>query len=183
MNKNATVSRAVTMDDPHAQTATTRLCAHCGLCCDGTLFRRGRILAGDDFSYTEAWGVAEGRKGKGFSQPCVAVHNRICTIYPHRPQICGDYKCRLLRRFERGEIPMAEAMRIAVQTAEHAVKLRAALMAATQTEKGPMLDLYRRMKAMAPLSPETAPLFVEFAALQLSLDKHFREKQAFLPRR
>lgn len=153
-----------------------RLCMQCGLCCDGALFGRARILEGDEFNYTDAWGVTPGRKGAGFPLPCTLLKNKVCPIYSCRPKICGKYKCRLLRRFENGKTSFAEAMRIIRQTVEHADGVRASLEAAVNEEGAPLLQLYLRLKDFIPLSPDNASVFLEFAALQVRLNKHFRRK-------
>jgi Fe-S-cluster containining protein len=82
-----------------------RLCASCGICCDGSLF--GRV----DLE-TDAIETARKKKlrvvagGRAFEQPCSAhagAHGaeRACAIYDERPRACRKFVCRLLARHER----------------------------------------------------------------------------------
>jgi hypothetical protein len=176
MSEKMDESVTTAMGQPGMLSEACRLCMQCGLCCDGTLARRARVLDGDEFDYTDAWGVTTGRKGTGFPLPCTFLQNKVCLIYSCRPKICGQYKCRLLRRFENGEISFAETMQVIRQTVEHAAKVRAALEAVVNEKDAPLLRLYLRLKESIPLSPDNARIFLEFAALRVRLDRHFRKK-------
>lgn len=141
------------------------------------MFRRVRILEGDDPSLHEMLSVTMGAKGQGFPLPCKALQNRSCTIYCRRPQTCADWKCKLLWRFEKEELTFPEAMRIVVQTAEHAARVRAMLEAAVEERGVPLIQIYRKLEESSPLSPENARAFLEFNALRVRVDKHFKTKE------
>lgn len=164
------------MNDSPSLTASA-LCTQCGLCCDGTLYERARVLPGDDYVYPEIFTIVYGPKGKNFILPCLLLRDRVCPIYQQRrPLVCGNYKCRLLKRFEEGGIPFVEAMQVVVQAREHATRVRAGLSAVTGESDAPLRRLYRRMKELFAVAPETVPLSLDFVALQMRLDKHFRHK-------
>jgi len=42
-------------------------------------------------------------------QPCGALKGRRCSIYPHRPDCCRTFKCRLLQEAERGMVEVERA--------------------------------------------------------------------------
>jgi Fe-S-cluster containining protein len=83
------------------------LCRSCGLCCDGSLFGRGDLEAG------EVEGARKRRLravpgGKSFEQPCSAFAAiaggpgvRACAIYEERPLSCRRFECRLYERYRR----------------------------------------------------------------------------------
>lgn len=169
------------MGEGQASPDTGRLCLQCGLCCDGTLFGKVPLAADDDMSYLETWAVRQGVKREHLPQPCTALQDRACIIYSHRPARCMAYRCPLLARYEKGEISFAEAAKIVIQTVKHKTRVKAAFRAATDGEDAPLRQLYRRMKACASISPDNATFFLDHAALQLRLDKYFRDRQAFPP--
>lgn len=176
MNEEIGVFVKSAVDQPGTLSEASRLCTQCGLCCDGTLFLRARISEGDDPGCYETFGVTSGSKGKAFPLPCKFLQNQICTTYACRPEICGEFECRLLKQFKKGKMSFAEAMRTIVQTTEHAARVRAALEAALNEKDGPLLRLYLRLKKSASLSADNARVFLEFAALQVRLNKYFRKK-------
>lgn len=80
------------------------LCASCGACCDGTLFRVTAVRAGERLP---AGGVATATTAA--PQPCPAHVAGRCAIYASRPQACRAYECEPLRAFRTGEIDEATA--------------------------------------------------------------------------
>ena len=84
---------------------TDTLCTRCGLCCDGSLFADVELASGDEASALEVMGleVEDDDDGGGLLlQPCGALKGRRCSIYPHRPDCCRMFECRLLQEVERG---------------------------------------------------------------------------------
>lgn len=92
-----------------------RLCAACGMCCDGTLFHSVEIRGDDQPRRLASLGLKLRRK-KGvqfFLQPC-AAHTATesgcaCTLYADRPERCRLFQCGQLRGVMEGTIPQAEA--------------------------------------------------------------------------
>lgn len=101
------------------------ICIKCGMCCDGTLFSWGKINDGEkldkDFEIIQ-------HKGKDvFTQPCSYVNNCVCSIYNsskiQRPLICGNYKCNLLKKYNKQEVSYENAIKIIEITKTTAAKL------------------------------------------------------------
>ena len=42
-------------------------------------------------------------------QPCRALHEKRCSIYPHRPDCCRTFECRLLQEVKRGAVGVDRA--------------------------------------------------------------------------
>jgi len=85
---------------------TDALCTRCGLCCDGSLFADVELASGDEASALEVMGLEiedDDEDGGGLLlQPCGALKGRRCSIYPHRPDCCRMFECRLLQEVKRG---------------------------------------------------------------------------------
>jgi hypothetical protein len=103
----------VTKPDPSAPMSLVeelaKLCAACGLCCDGSLFGRVDLAPGE---------VDSARKhhltiladGKAFEQPCAALETGEagcrCVMYEDRPRSCHRFECRLYDRHRRERGPL-----------------------------------------------------------------------------
>lgn len=114
----------------------SELCQRCGLCCDGTLFARTPLAAGE----------AAGLRARGVPcadgaapQPCAALDGRRCTIYAARPASCRRYECLLHGALAEGEVTLDEALEVVADT-------RARLAAGEDV--GALLD--RRFRGRAP---------------------------------
>jgi len=85
---------------------TDTLCTRCGLCCDGSLFADVELASADEASGLEVMGLeiedADEDGGGLLLQPCGMLKRGRCRIYPHRPDCCRTFKCRLLQGVERG---------------------------------------------------------------------------------
>jgi Fe-S-cluster containining protein len=85
---------------------TDTLCTQCGLCCDGSLFADVELASGDEASALEVMGLEieddHDDGGALLLQPCGALQGRRCSIYPHRPDCCRMFECRLLQEVKRG---------------------------------------------------------------------------------
>lgn len=92
---------------------TDTLCTRCGLCCDGSLFADVELASSDEASALEVMGLEiedDDDDGGGLLvQPCGALKRRRCSIYPHRPDCCRTFKCRLLQEAERGAVEVERA--------------------------------------------------------------------------
>ena len=99
------------MDLPEETTAPQSLCLSCGICCDGTLFDTVPLKPADFLPPLEAAGIKiqKGKKEGFFSQPCAAFRQNCCQVYHDRPTNCRKYRCKLLKKYESGEISQADA--------------------------------------------------------------------------
>jgi hypothetical protein len=158
-------------------TAATRLCAACGLCCDGTLFH-GVVLQPTDSPRTlAAHGLRIKRKRTEtfFHQPCPAHTNGSCTIYPDRPTRCRAFDCRQLLQVATGEITEAQALatiqaaRTQVQKVTHLIDQIA--------ETNPARNLsHRAANALTTdnATPAHTALQIAHRNLETFLDANFR---------
>ena len=90
---------------------TDSICVGCGICCDGTLFRHLPIALGDKREVLEAAGSVIATVGTSsvMLQGCGAFDGQCCTIYAHRPTVCGTFTCALYRRHAAGEVTTEDA--------------------------------------------------------------------------
>lgn len=95
-----------------ASSAASRLCAECGLCCNGVIFHTVRLQPADSAKELAALGLKLKRK-KGANyllQPCPAFRGTHCAIYAARPERCRLFECRQLKRVAAGRITEAMAL-------------------------------------------------------------------------
>ena len=106
---------------------TDTLCTRCGLCCDGSLFADVELANGDEATALEVLGLeiedADEDGGELLVQPCAALKGRLCSIYPHRPDCCRTFECRLLREVKRGEVGVKQAKEKIAETLKQIQRL------------------------------------------------------------
>jgi uncharacterized protein len=88
------------------------LCTSCGLCCAGALFTRA-TLKPEEVEWARskrALQVIQHDDGPSFVLPCHLLHERKCSVYGERPQVCSAFKCKLLLRLEASDISLDEAL-------------------------------------------------------------------------
>src|SRR5688572_741376 len=93
---------------------TTALCTNCGLCCNGTLFADVELASVKEATTLEVMGLnidedEDSSDPPLLLQPCTALRNKRCTIYPHRPKCCRTFECRLLQNVHRGTLSLEHA--------------------------------------------------------------------------
>ena len=90
---------------------TNILCTRCGLCCDGSLFADVELAGSDEASALEVMGleIEDEDDGGLLLQPCGALKGKRCSIYPHRPDCCRTFECRLLQEVKRGAVGVDRA--------------------------------------------------------------------------
>jgi Fe-S-cluster containining protein len=92
---------------------TDTLCTRCGLCCDGSLFADVVLAGSDESTALEVMGLEieddDEVDDRLLVQPCGALKGRRCSIYPHRPECCRTFECRLLQEVERGIVGLEQA--------------------------------------------------------------------------
>ena len=79
---------------------TDTLCTRCGLCCDGSLFADVELAGRAEATRLEVMGLEiedDDTAGGLLLLPCGALRGRLCSIYPHRPECCRTFECRLLQ--------------------------------------------------------------------------------------
>jgi Fe-S-cluster containining protein len=92
---------------------TDTLCTRCGLCCDGSLFADVELANTEEAAALEVMGLeiedADASDGALLLQPCRALKGTRCGIYPHRPDCCRTFECRLLQEVKRGSVGVEQA--------------------------------------------------------------------------
>ena len=85
-------------------------CVGCGLCCTGTLHVRAVVTPGEESRLLEyGLELVTHKERTHFRLPCRYQSCGQCTIYEDRFDICRSFRCGLLRRYQAGEIDIAEA--------------------------------------------------------------------------
>ena len=79
-------------------TAASRLCAACGMCCNGVLFHGMQVQPQDSLRSLASKGLKPKRRDGElyFPQPCPAHQDSCCQIYNDRPQRCRAFVCKQL---------------------------------------------------------------------------------------
>ncbi len=130
---------------------TENFCLHCGMCCDGTLFRDVELQPGDDTEKLRALGLPlRSRRGQEanhlkFPQPCSALCADLrCRVYADRPLRCRQFECALFEAVAAGEVESAAALKVIRQTRQMAEKVRRLLR--ELGDAGERVSLSRRFK-------------------------------------
>jgi hypothetical protein len=159
------------------------LCLACGLCCDGTIFSSVPLKPSDDITPLKTVGidiVSDSDANRLFTLPCAAHKNCTCTVYANRPQLCRTYKCKLLKRFERNEIPHEAALRIinkivSLKNEVSALALAASTNIQSKEEVTLLMKRWWGMSSIGTANQNYADVFLKFGALQIYLDRFVRE--------
>ncbi|WP_395749764.1 YkgJ family cysteine cluster protein [Prosthecobacter sp.] len=161
-----------------------RLCAACGMCCDGTMFQIVRMQPGEVPAELGRLGLKiRCREGEYFmEQPCSALVEKRCTVYEKRPVRCRLFNCQQLARVERGEIAETEAMTMIVETRAMVERARALIEQCGLREDGQdLVTRYERVMS-TPVNETLEPELVKpreeldetMRKLKLRLNREFR---------
>ena len=163
--------------------AASRLCAACGICCNGVMFYKVRLQSGDVPRELRALGLKIKHKHtEQFSlQPCPAYRESQCAIYAQRPERCGLFACRQLRRVAAGEIQEAEALEKIHEAVQRVGHLNRLLDESGKTDpKRPLGKRYEKITAV-PVDPADPPavelrsqLTLAMQELEALIDRDFR---------
>ncbi|MCB9139776.1 MAG: YkgJ family cysteine cluster protein [Caldilineaceae bacterium] len=154
------------------------LCISCGLCCDGTLFSHTPLDTDNQRDH-----VQEGTdNGDKISQPC-AYHGAEtgCQIYTSRPNVCRQFKCRLLRKVLESETTLDDAMSIVKMTKKQRAKVIEVIDAKAAFPEPTSLTI-RFMQvyssdnstSSASHEKENAQLYLTYMSLVHLIKKYFR---------
>jgi hypothetical protein len=154
------------------------LCTQCGLCCTGAL-HNAAVLDPDEIAAARALNlpVLDTEKPK-FALPCPRLDGTLCTIYGNRPRVCGRYKCQLLQDLEAGAVGLDDALGkvgIAKALRREAEAAMPPGMTLPQARKLAHTSLADR--ANVATAGEDMQLVLRTAALNLYLDRHFRNSR------
>ncbi len=161
------------------ETAAARLCAACGMCCDGVLFHAVVLQPGDSRRAIAALGLKVKRDGDGrfFRQPCAAHQRSSCVIYDERPERCRAFACRQLREMTAGETSEEAAFARVGAARREVARVRALMDRIVETNPRRALA-QRYANAMTDAPPDAAPVRAELEAamnaLEQRLERDFR---------
>jgi hypothetical protein len=154
--------------------AASRLCAACGMCCDGTMFQIVRMQPGDSPAELGRLGLKiRCRDGEFFmEQPCAALRENCCTVYEKRPTRCRLFHCQQLRRVESGDATEQAAMALIVETRKLVDQVRSLIEQNGLREDGQALfERFERVMS----TPVDAQLEPELAAVREDLENAMRQ--------
>ena len=108
------MSKLTTETHATSPSLTDILCTRCGLCCDGSLFADVELAGSRETSGLELLGLdvedAGDNEGALLLLPCRALKGKRCSIYPHRPDCCRTFECRLLQQAKTGAVSLDRAI-------------------------------------------------------------------------
>ena len=160
------------------------LCTNCGLCCMGAL-HSAAVLDAEEVPAAKDIGLPVlDREEPGFALPCPKLVNCTCTIYEHRPRVCGRYRCKLLQELENGDIDLTSALtkvdiaKMLLRDARSTMPAAMSLLEARTAARAPLADGAKDQSGFA----EAILLRLRTTALDVYLDRHFkneRDSQSF----
>lgn len=136
---------------------TDILCTRCGLCCDGSLFADVELAGPDEASGLELLGLdvedAGDDEGGLLLLPCGALKGKRCSIYPHRPECCRTFECRLLQQAKTGVVSLDRAKEKIADALQQIERVKRLLLHWPQTNQH--LPLKERCLEALALSEES----------------------------
>lgn len=162
-----------------SDSAASRLCTACGMCCNGTLFHMVMIAPEDSVErlYFNGLKLSRTRKKKELyiQQPCNAFKNCQCSIYPDRPTRCRLFECGQLKAVASGKITEEEA---GARIREALARVRALeelfLLAGETCANFPLIDRHFKLTKY-PLEDDAPP---EDVALREEIERSMEELEA-----
>lgn len=131
--------------------AASRLCAACGMCCDGTLFHIVRMQPQDSLRELNRLGLKL-KKKKGqycIEQPCPMFKNKQCSIYAARPVRCRLFECQQLKRVAAGAITETQALETIMGAKQQVAEILELIeQAGHRNAKQPLTERYERVMAL-----------------------------------
>jgi len=88
------------------------LCLNCGLCCDGTLFAKAKLLPAELPAARQACKSTGTDATEVLTLPCHFLRGTACGIYDERFHVCRKFRCELLKKLQSGIVSLKEASAI-----------------------------------------------------------------------
>jgi hypothetical protein len=166
-----------------------KICITCGFCCDGTLFPHAHLNPGERGNLPEEIERASfSEDGKDyFRLPCHYFAEK-CIIYDRkRADVCGSYRCLLLKDFAEGKISVDDALEVV----QGATRIRREIIEEYCRFSGKsgdinfreiLFDLGRISKSTSETEPVGAYndlLLARCNILEVLIIKHFRSAEEF----
>lgn len=90
----------------------SNICLSCGICCNGTLLGFVLLESEERPRLRELMEIEEVGDKSFFFQPCSRLGCDGCTIYPQRPQKCGEFQCGILKSVGEKELDFDSAISV-----------------------------------------------------------------------
>jgi len=167
-----------------SDSAASRLCSACGICCNGVMFHKVRVQSGDSPGELIALGLKLKRKHKEqfILQPCPAHQESRCSIYHQRPERCRLFECQQLKRVASREISESMALEKIRDVLKRVADVNCLFDHLGKTSlKRPLTKRYEKITA-EPIDVSSGPKAIELREklalamqeLEELLDKDFR---------
>ncbi len=148
--------------------AKQSFCQSCALCCDGTLFNRVPLERSELAALRAIeFDIMEVLEQAYFYQPCAKLVESSCSVYARRPGNCRGYRCRILRRLEKGELEVEEAHSL-VQKARELTSAIDSLLSSIEDKSGSIWTRLERFAKAENLQLES----IEFSRRHPMLGMH-----------
>jgi len=97
----------------------SELCLACGICCRGILHTHA-VIEPDEIDQVQAFGLTAKKWGDvlGFPLPCPLFAENFCPVYTNRLSPCREYRCALLKKYEKNDTSLDQALLIVHITKE-----------------------------------------------------------------
>jgi len=172
------------MTSTEQPSAASRLCAACGMCCNGVMFYIVRLQPADSPKELAALGLKlKRKKGENYiQQPCPAFRGSHCSIYAARPERCRVFACRQLQGIAEGKITETMALERIQEAQRRVAEVEELLEKAGRTDaRRALFKRYEKIMAV-PVDVASDPEMVEVRdqltramhGLDVFLDEEFR---------
>ncbi len=136
-------------NDSKQMDASSTLCTSCGLCCDGSLFSIAPLVP-EDGAVTPPLRSHEDDDERFLSLPCRALDSeKCCTVYDHRPRICGAFRCALLDQLDGGIITLQDATQKVAVAHQHKSRTLAVVGQFVDTDGRGMKDIKQSYRGLS----------------------------------
>ena len=179
------------MSTPDISSPASRLCAACGMCCNGVMFHIVRLQPADSPKVLAALGLKLKRKRRQdcILQPCPAYRECRCSIYEARPVRCRAFECQQLQRVATGAITEAAALAKITEATALVAEVNTLLLRSGGTNMKQPLSKRCETAMAEPLDPSSDAAVVQtrrqlsraMKELDALLDQEFRIEPAESP--
>lgn len=167
---------------PEQTSASSRLCAQCGMCCNGVLFFGVKLQETESAKALLARGLKIKRKDSDLYnlQPCAAHSSGGCSIYNERPVRCREFACRQLLDFQNHKTSESESLAIIERARSLTEQVSRLLLLAGEERTGKAFTQRYALVFTPPLdpSPEAESIREQLRVAMLELEEfltlHFR---------